>query len=84
MEKTQRLQLLKDNGDCPHCVGDHKSADCTKKECVCGGGRDDRGCSRPHKVHELFCIEAKVFSLQVQSISVKDNAEGVVLLIMKV
>ena len=28
----RRIQLLKDNGDCIHCCGDHKPADCYKKD----------------------------------------------------
>ena len=84
-EVQKRIQLLKDNGDCFHCCGDHKSSDCLKKERVCGGGKEDRGCTRSHAVHELFCVDAKVFSIQhVNAMGVRDDSDGVVLLIMKV
>ena len=62
---AKRIQLLKENGDCPHCCGDHKPADCAYKERVCGGGKDDRGCTKTHNLHELFCSAAKVcFAVQ--------------------
>ena len=82
-EVPKRLQLLKDNGDCSHCVGDHKSTDCNKAGRVCGGGRTDRGCTKDHSVHELFCADAKVFAVQ-NSQSRNNQTEGVVLLIMQV
>ena len=53
-EVQKRLQLLKENGECFHCCGDHKAADCQKKTRVCGGGKTDRGCTRSHQVHEMF------------------------------
>ena len=86
MEVQKRVQLLNDNGDCFHCCGDHQPTDCPKKERVCGGNKDDRGCRRSHNVHELFCVEAKVFAIQqTQSMTaVEKNSEGVVLLIMQV
>ena len=82
----QRIKLLKENGDCLHCCGDHKAADCYRKDRVCGGGKEDRGCSKGHKLHELFCTEAKVcFMVQeVKAMTVKDDQEGVILSIMKV
>ena len=43
---------------------------------MCGGGRTDRGCSKPHKVHELFCKDAKVY--------MANGTGNVVLCIMKV
>ena len=58
----KRIQLLKDNGDCPHCCGDHLPGDCKFEERVCGGGKTGRGCTRSHKQHELFCKDAKVFA----------------------
>ena len=61
VDAQKRIELLKENGDCSHCCGDHKSVDCNNEERVCGGGRPDRGCSKSHEVHELFCKDAKVF-----------------------
>ena len=82
METGKRLELLKENGDCFHCCGDHNPEQCTKKERVCGGGRENRGCTRGHNVHELLCKEAKVYAVDVHS---SDNdEEGVVLCIMQV
>ena len=87
VDSSKRIQLLKDNGDCCHCCGDHKPADCSRKDRVCGGGKDDRGCAKTHNIHELFCSAAKVcFSVQeVHSANAKgDDSEGVVLSIMNV
>ena len=70
------MKLLKDNGDCQHCVGDHKTADCRRKDRTCGGRKEDRGCTKSHNLHELFCLQAKVF--------MGTSATEVVLLIMKV
>ena len=39
----ERLKMLQENGDCFHCVGDHKPDDCQRKHRVCGGQKDDRG-----------------------------------------
>ena len=61
VDTAERVQLLQNNGDCFHCCGDHLPADCNRKERVCGGNKDDRGCKKSHTVHELFCLEAKVF-----------------------
>ena len=85
-DANQRIQLLKDNGDCFHCLGDHKAEDCLKKDRVCGGGKDGRGCSRGHTVHELLCFDAKCFSIQqTYSTAGEDEANrGVVLSIMRV
>ena len=79
---AQRIKLLKENGDCIHCCGDHKPEDCQKKDRVCGGRKDDRGCTKSHKVHELFCVEAKVFTVTTKVENGLD--EGVMLLIMQV
>ena len=76
---NKRIQLLEENKDCKHCTADHKPEDCPKKERVCGGGRSDRGCSKQHKSHELFCATARVFSTQSCN-----EEEGVLLLIMNV
>ena len=86
MEARQRIELLKENGDCSHCCGDHLATDCSKKDRVCGGNKDDRGCARSHRLHELHCIEAKVFSIQAvySMTATKKVSEGVLLLIMKV
>ena len=34
----KRIQLVKENGDCTHCCGDHLPADCKNEERICGGG----------------------------------------------
>ena len=85
----KRIELLKEKGDCIHCCGDHKPNECKYEERVCGGGRSDRGCSNPHKVHELFCKEAKVFACVVMNTMEVDeqfgeSTAGVVLCIMLV
>jgi hypothetical protein len=79
---AKRIQLLKDNGDCVHCCGDHRATDCKWKERVCGGGKQDRGCTKSHQMHELFCVSAKCFTV-VLSTSNNRN-ENVVLSIMTV
>ena len=85
MEFSKRSPLLKENGDCFHCCGDHKATDCHKATRVCGGGKTDRGCTRSHQVHELFCADAKVFAVQhTCSMTVYSKSEGVLLLIMQV
>ena len=56
---------------------------CDKKSRVCGGGKDGRGCGKNHNVHELFCPEAKVLSMEV-SMSAKLPSNNVVLSIMNV
>ena len=84
---AKRVELVKENGDCPHCCGDHAAKDCSRKSRICGGGQDHRGCSTTHNKHELFCAAAKVFHLQVQSHSTSTDSprkDGVVLLIMTV
>ncbi len=85
---ARRVTLLKENKDCIHCCGDHKSEDCRKKERICGGGKEGRGCSKQHKLHELFCSEAKVCMvvLHTESTTVDNDKdeEGVVLCIMKI
>lgn len=79
---TQRVKMLRDNGvNCVHCCSDHKAADCQKKDRVCGGQIDDRGCKKRHFAHELFCVEAKVFTV---SMSVEHSGEGVMLSIMRI
>ena len=83
VEKTQRIQLLKDNGDCSFCCGDHKPDDCNNKTRVCGGGKQDRGCTQSHFLHELFCPAARVFSIQQVHMQ-NDRPNNVVLLIMDV
>ena len=83
MDPQKRVQLLHENKDCSHCCGDHKSSDCTKGDRVCGGGKTDRGCTRSHKVHELFCVDAKVFAVAC-TMSIGGRSEGVMLLIMQV
>ena len=69
----KRIQILKENGDCIHGCGDHKPSDCYKKKRTCGDGKEGRGCSKAHKIHELFCADAKLcFSVQeVQSMGTR-------------
>ena len=83
---ARRISLLNENKDCKHCCKDHKPEDCPKKDRVCGGGRSDRGCSKNHKLHELFCAEAKVcmMVLHTKSVNGGDREEGVILCIMQV
>ena len=82
----KRVNLLKENKDCVHCCGDHESKDCSKKDRVCGGGRPDRGCTKGHKIHELFCTEAQVCMMvgHTKTLSTKRKKDGVVLYIMRV
>ena len=83
-DANKRVQLLRDNGDCEHCCGDHESDKCSKKTRVCGGGQAGRGCGQSHCLHELLCIPAKVcFSIQNVHTSCNEE-EGVLLLIMNV
>ena len=80
---AERIKLLTQNGDCKYCcVGDHKPDDCWKKNRICGGGKEDRGCTKSHKVHELFCLEARVYTVTTED----ENGcqESVMLLIMQV
>ena len=85
LEPNERLKLLKENKACKHCCGDHKTDDCPRKERVCGGGKENRGCTKNHNLHELFCAEAKVFAVQhVLSANCEEKSEPVVLLILKV
>lgn len=67
---SQHIQLLKENLDCIHCLADHKPEDCTKKHRVCSGRKEDRGCKKSHNVHELLCVEAKVFAVAVVAVSI--------------
>ena len=83
LDAQKRVQLLKENGDCSHCCGDHKTSECKKADRVCGGGKTDRGCSKSHKVHELFCVEAKCFAV-ARTMAIGGQAEGVMLLLMQV
>ena len=83
LDPKERLRLVKENKDCSHCCGDHKPDDCRNKERVCGGGKNNRGCAKQHKVHELFCLEAKVFAVQYVHSS-QSKQETVLLLIMTV
>ena len=83
-DAAKRIQLLKDNGDCEHCCGDHKPSDCNKKDRVCGGGKGNRGCSTAHHIHELFCLAAKCFAVHQVFSANSPRQEGVLLLIMQV
>ena len=85
MDPPRRIQLLTDNKDCVHCLGDHDSVNCDRKERICGGGKVDRGCSQKHAGHELFCLPAKVFSVHATySQQDQHSVEGVLLLIANV
>ena len=87
LDANTRVKLLKDNGDCMHCCHDHKTADCPKSNRKCGGGKSNLGCSKDHKIHELFCVDAKVFVVAIQQAHTIDGADkvaGVVLMIMTV
>ena len=86
-EPNERVRLLKENGDCPHCIGDHKPAECKQKSRICGGGKDLRGCAVGHNLHELFCVQAKCFAIfSTYSVSAEgeESPEGVLLQIMNV
>ena len=83
-DRKERVRLMTENGDCKHCCGDHQSKDCNKSDRECGGGKDNRGCTRGHKLHELFCVEAKVFAVSIQSMSANGDSNTVVLLIMTI
>ena len=77
--------MLKENGDCFHCCGDHKPDNCGKKDRKCGGEKGKKGCSKDHKVHELFCKDAKLcFTIVDVNSSSATREDGVVLSIMKV
>ena len=83
LDPTQRVKLMTDNGDCKHCLGDHKASDCPRQNRICGGRKDDRGCKRSHFLHEMFCVDAKVFA-SIRVMRVGNDSERVLLLIMKV
>ena len=74
---------MKNNKDCKHCCGDHKPEDCKNQDRLCGGGKPDRGCAKQHKVHEMFCLEEKVFAVQYVHSS-QSKRETVLLLIMTI
>ena len=74
-----------DNNDCIHCLRDHDSQSCNRKERICGGGKVDRGCSQKHAGPELLCRSAKVFTVQhVFTVQGRQLVEGVLLLIAQV
>ena len=79
-----RIRLLKENGDCIHCCGDHKPADCKLKDRVFGGGKPDQGCKKGHKSHELFCADAKICMFVSMTVKKESDTWSVVLLIMQV
>ena len=87
LDPNTRVKLVKDNGDCTNCLQDHKTADCPKSSRVCGGGKPNLGCTKNHKIHELLCVDAKVFVVAIQQAHTIDGADkvaGVVLMIMTV
>ena len=86
LDVKRRINLLRENKDCQYCCGDHKSEDCFRKERKCGGGRENRGCTKDHNLHELFCPDAKLcFSVQdAKVMAANGKEEGVVLSVMKV
>ena len=79
-----RIRLLTENGDCIHCCGDHKPADCRHKDRVCGGGKVGQGCKKGHKTHELFCADAKICMFVSMTVSQENESCRVVLCIMQV
>ena len=83
-DATLRIKLLKENGDCLYCCGDHLPANCTMQNRVCGGGKQDRGCTQSHNLHELYCPAARVFSIQQVHVQQDDQPNSVLLLIMNV
>ena len=78
----ERVKLLKENKDCEHCCGDHLSSNCQRANRVCGGGKSNRGCAKNHNLHELFCVQAKVFA--VHSLAANGDVSTVILLLMNV
>ena len=84
-DPMKRVQLLTDNKDCINCLGDHDSASCSRAGRICGGGKVDRGCSKKHAGHEMFCLTAKVFAVQrVFTVQGQRRGEGVLLLIANI
>ena len=86
VEPAERVKLLKENGDCKYCCKDHKSEECNRKDRICGGPKEDRGCTKTHQGHELYCLEAKVFAGKVKLMGERGEqvTATVVLMIMKV
>jgi hypothetical protein len=83
---AHRIELLNENKDCHHCCGDHKADNCSKKDRICGGIKEGRGCSKQYKLHELICSEAKLcmMVLHNQGTTVSEDDDGVVLCVMNV
>ena len=54
LDPKERLKLMKENNDCIHCCGDHKTDDCNNKDRVCGGGKNNRGAPRITKYMNYF------------------------------
>ena len=82
LDAKERVKLMKENKDCEHCCGDHLSSACRNASRICGGGKNNRGCGKNHNLHELFCVEAKVFT--VHSLAANGSLQTVILLIMNV
>ena len=58
---SERVRLLKENGDCPKCCRDCPKGDCkARTKRVCGGNKEGRGCGTGHEGHEMFCSKAKL------------------------
>ena len=80
-DPAKRVQLMKENGDCSICCRDHRPSDCPKKDRKCGDGKPNRGCKEDHHLHELFCLEARVFTIHCMGVK---HGSDVVLSIMQV
>ena len=78
---AHRIELLNENMDCHHGWGDHKVEKCRKKNRICGGIKEGRGCPKQHKPHKLFYSEAKLcmMVLHTQSTPASEDDEDVVL-----
>ena len=85
---SERIKLLKANGDCETCCGDCPKNDCLAKvKRVCGGGKDGRGCGTNHIGHELWCSNAKLcFAITEETVmrATNENKDGVLLQLMKI
>ena len=85
---TDRIKLLKANGDCEVCCGDCPRGQCqAKSQRVCGGGKDGRGCGTNHIGHELWCQNAKLcFKVHVDTVMEASDPrdDGVMLQVMKI
>ena len=75
--KAKRVELLKENRDCSYCLGDHPSERCEWKARKCGGGNVNRGCGEDHCVHEMLCLGARCYSVQIGPLGMEGLKEEV-------